>query len=94
MKAIINYFSLVFSHIVNILDIRPFQDFKITYLQLLLTCIVIRYLFKFIFGGFKEVENGTDFMTSKIISNASKGMDNKNRKAQINNGYEPKHAKE
>ena len=93
MKLIIEYFGLVFSKIVNILSIRPFQDFKITYLQLILACIVIRYLIKFVFGGFKEFETGTNFISGKIFDKVSDDISNKNRKEQINS-YEPKHAKE
>ena len=84
MYDIADFFLSIFNNIVNIMNIRLFPDFPITFLQLILCSIAIKYVFKFIFGGFKEIDTSANISlnrTAKGIYNIS----NNSRKEQIIN---------
>lgn len=81
MYAIIDFFLSIFNNIVNILNIRIFSDINITYFQLILSCIAIKFVFKFLFGGFKEIDTGTNISLKTTV----KGISNRARKEQIVN---------
>lgn len=66
---IITFFIDIVSKIVNILNQRFFSDMPITYLQLILGCLILKFVFKFIFGGFKEVDTETRGFIRGVSSN-------------------------
>ena len=75
MIPIINYVTSIFYHIVNILDVKPFPDFNVSILQIILCCFVLKYIFKFFFGGMHEFDISTNWMNSVIsreISNSQR----------------------
>ena len=84
MYALIDFFLMVADKLVNILNTRFFDDVNITFLQLILGAICIKFIIKFLTGGFKEVDTSSNFMTSKIVSNVN-NMGHNNRKQQIVN---------
>lgn len=94
MYAIIDFFINGIRQIVNILNTKFFDDFNITYLQLILSSVVLVFIFKLVFGGYKEIESQSNIIGGTLIKNVSKKISNSSRKKQINNeNYSPKHAK-
>lgn len=87
MIAILSYFQLVIAKIVEILNITPFQDFPVSIFQLLCCGIFLKYVFQFIFGGFKEFDSSLNYTNSRIVSRA---ISNYSRKKQVND-HKPKH---
>lgn len=80
MFAILDFFIFVINKIVLVLSFRPFSDFPFTYFQFLMTIVVIRYLFTFLFGGTRDF---TLLMHSGAFSLASSSMLHLNRKEQL-----------
>jgi len=68
MIALIDYITFVFDYIVDILSVKPFPDFDISIIQLILTCFVLKYIFKLFFGGMKEFDISTNWMNSAIVN--------------------------
>lgn len=60
MSAIINYIGIIFTQIYNVLNVQFFEDFPVTYIQLIMATFVIGFMFKFIFGGMKEFNGFED----------------------------------
>lgn len=82
MYHLIDFVMSIFNKLVLIMNMKVFPDADITYLQLILGCIAIKYVIKFLFGGFKEVDTSSNFLTPKIAANI-KGISNSKRKQQI-----------
>lgn len=80
MSAIIDYVTFVFSHIVDILNVKPFPDFNVSILQIILTGFVLKFIFTFIFGGFKEVDIATNWVNSVVVNS---GISNYKRKKAL-----------
>ena len=80
MKEIIIYFGTVFTEIYNILNVQFFEDFPITYIQLIMTTVVLTFLFRFIFGGMKTVNGVENQLTGSMYMNIS----NYKRQLQLN----------
>lgn len=93
MKAIVDFTILIFSNIVKVLSIKPFEDFDVSYLQLILSSVVIVYILKFIFGNFNEINKFTDGTLGEVGSQVSKKMKNNERIQQLvsKKEYQPKH---
>lgn len=89
MYAILSYITFVIGKIANILNFQPFSDFPVTILELMCAAVFIKFVFKLIFGGFKEVDTSLNFSNGLFVS---KSISNYDRKKQINNSYVPKHA--
>lgn len=82
MYQIIDYVVLIFNKCVDILNTKFFDDVNITFLQLLLGAIALKFVIKFLFGGFKEVETSTYYLMPRISSR----LTNNARKEQLING--------
>lgn len=80
MIAIIDYVIFIFNGIVDLLNIKPFSDFNVSILQIILTGFVLKYIFTFIFGGFKEIDISTNWVNSAIVNQQ---INNFNRKKQL-----------
>lgn len=80
MKAIVNYLIIVFTKIVDILNIQIFSDFPITYLQLIMCSFVIGIVFKFLFMQQSEIETQTNWMNRTAIYDT---ISNLSRKKQV-----------
>ena len=80
MKAIINYLQFVFYKIVDLLSVRPFNDFPVSILQLILVGIILKYVFRFVFGGFKETEVQMNYFNNKAVS---RSINNIKREKQL-----------
>jgi len=72
MSSLLNYVMNIFSQIVGILNRQIFPDMPITYLELILGCIIIKFVFSFIFGGFKEVSNSTNSLVKGVVYSNNK----------------------
>ena len=84
MNAIISLFGTCFIHIVNLLNRRFFPDMPITYLQLILGCIIIKFIFSFIFGGFKETQSDiNNFSHSAVRYTNNKTKERERKKETI-----------
>lgn len=94
MYALVDYFTFIIRKVYSILDVRIFSDFPVTYIQMIISCIILGFVFKFIFSGFKETELQFNSINSQINSQVSKQISNLARKKDINKGYKPKHSKE
>lgn len=92
MIAILSFINLIIRHIVDLLDTRLFSDINVTYLEIILGSVVTVFIFKLIFGGFKEMDTQTNFFARDISRNVSKQISNIDRINQINSNYEPRHA--
>ena len=55
MPSLINFFTTIIYKIYSILNVRFFSDFPLTYMDILILSFVIPFLFKFIYGGFHEI---------------------------------------
>lgn len=84
MYSLINFFTQIITRIYNILNVRIFADFPLTYIHTILTAIALTYIFKFIFGGFNFGFKLADRFTVKSVK-VSTQMANTERKKQINN---------
>lgn len=84
MYSLVRFFGQIISKIYSVVDVRIFADFPLTYIQVIITCIIISFLFKFIFGGFKLGFNFANNYASKSVK-VSTQMANTERKQQINN---------
>ena len=51
MSDIISFIGMIFTQIYNVLNVQFFEDFPVTYIQLIMATFVIGFMFKFIFGG-------------------------------------------
>lgn len=80
MIALIDYISFIFKYIVDILSVKPFPDFNVSILQMLLTCFVLKYVFMFFFGGMKEFDISTNWLNSVIVNQE---INNYNRKKAL-----------
>lgn len=80
MIALINYITFIFDYIVDILSVKPFPDFDISIIQLILTCFVLKYIFQLFFGGMKEFDISTNWMNSAIVNQQ---INNHNRKKAL-----------
>ena len=88
MRALISYIGLIITKWVEVLDVPLFNDTSISFVDLVFGCVVLFFIFKLCFGGFKEVERFSDFSLTNPVS---KSISNESRIKQIN-GYVPKHA--
>ncbi len=79
MYDIIDFFLTIFDKLVNLLNVKFFADVDITFLQIILIGIALKYVFKFLFGGFKEIDTSTNYMSSGVVYKLS----NKERKKEI-----------
>lgn len=79
MYQIIDYVVLIFNKCIDILNTKFFDDIDITFLQVLLGAIALKFVIKFLFGGFKEVETSTYYLTPRISSRIT----NNARKQQL-----------
>lgn len=79
MKYLIDYVTFVITRIVQILNIRIFSDFSLTYFELIMTAFILKFIFRFIFGGMKEFEMQTNWIGSALTSK----MSNEVRKKQL-----------
>lgn len=89
MIALIDYISFIFDYIVDILSVKPFPDFNISIIQLILTCFVLKYIFQLFFGGMKEFDISTNWMNSAIVNLE---INNHNRKRSLIQKEEEKKA--
>ena len=89
MYSILSYITFVIGKIADVLNFQPFNDFPVTLLELMCAAVFIKFVFKLIFGGFKEVDTAFNFSNGFIVS---KAISNYERKKQVNS-YQPKHAK-
>lgn len=80
MIALIDYISFIFKYIVDILSVKPFPDFNVSILQMLLTCFVLKYVFMFFFGGMREFDISTNWINSAIVNQE---INNYNRKKAL-----------
>ncbi len=80
MFAIIDYILKIISKLYSILNIQIFSDFPITYIDLIILTFIIPFLFKLIFGGFKEVEIRDNIFNDKVQGTISNTV----RKRYIN----------
>ena len=91
MHDIVIFITDCFKKIYSILDKQFFPDFPVTYMQLIMGSIIIGFMFKFAFGGFKETEFRFNALNEKIDSmaakNVSKKMEQLSRKRQLNKLY-------
>ena len=62
MIAILSFINLIIRHIVDLLDTRLFSDINVTYLEIILGSVVTVFIFKLIFGSFKEMDTQTNFL--------------------------------
>lgn len=83
MYSLISFFGQIISKIYSIVDVRIFNDFPLTYIQVIITCIIISFIFKFIFGGFKFNFDFANNFASKSVKVSSQ-IANTERKKQIN----------
>lgn len=83
MYSFVQFFGQLISKIYSVVDVRIFDDFPLTYIQVIITCIIISFIFKFIFGGFKLSFDFANNYASKSVK-ASAQMSNAERKKQIN----------
>lgn len=79
MYDIIDFFLTIFDKLVDLLNVKFFADVDITFLQIILIGIALKFVFKFLFGGFKEIDTSTNYMGSGIVYRLS----NKDRKKEI-----------
>lgn len=79
MYPIIDFVIFVFNKLVDILNTKFFDDINITFLQVILGCIALKYVIKFLFGGFKEIDTSSNFFVPHIANN----MGHSNRKSQV-----------
>ena len=80
MIAIIDYVTFIFRGIVDLLSIKPFPDFNVSILQIILTGFVLKYILTFVFGGFKEVDIATNWVNSAVVNS---GINNYKRKKAL-----------
>lgn len=80
MVAILSYFKYIFLVLVKILNFRPFADFPLTYIELICSFVIIKFILKFLFGGFKEIETSFNYINSRYTSSQ---ISNSRRKMQI-----------
>lgn len=83
MTSIINYFLSIVSSIVDILNRRLFPDMPITYLQLILGCILIKFIFSFIFGGFKDIDTDKNNFVRSGVKYSNNKIKDRERKKEI-----------
>lgn len=80
MYELIKFFTDIFLKIYSICNVQFFSDLPLGFIDLSIICLVISFMFKFAFGGFKEIEvQGNHF--NNFIS--SRAMSNLERKAEI-----------
>lgn len=80
MYELIKFFTDIFLKLYSICNVQFFSDFPLGFIDLSIICLVISFMFKFAFGGFKEIEvQGNHF--NNFIS--SRSMSNLERKAEI-----------
>lgn len=84
MLDLINFIGNVFQNIYNVLNVQFFGDFPITYIELIMITVVISFIFKFIFGGFKEAHSFGGVLNSRLLSVHLPAMSNSKRKEQLN----------
>ena len=88
MFSFINYIATIITKWVQVLDVNLFPDISVTFIDIIFGCVLLGFIFKLCFGGFKEMERFSDFT---LTNSVSKAISNKSRINQIN-GYIPKHA--
>lgn len=81
MIAILNYVQYIFLKIVDILNFRPFTDFRVSIIELMCCGLFLKYVFRIISGGFNETERQVNFINSYSVS---RSMSNFNRKKSLN----------
>lgn len=81
MYDIIDFFLTIFDKLIDLLNVKFFPDVNITFLQVILIGIAIKFIFKFLFGGFKEIDTSTNYMGSGVVYKLS----NRQRKKDIVN---------
>lgn len=79
MQQVLSYILFVFNKIVDLLSVKPFPDMPITIFQFMATILVLKYLFRFIFGGTREIE----LFANTSIRDYSRKMNSANRKQQL-----------
>lgn len=79
MYDIIDFFLTIFDKLVDLLNIKFFSDVNITFLQIILIGIALKFVFKFLFGGFKEIDTSTNYMNSGVVY----GLSHQKRKQDI-----------
>lgn len=85
MRAFIYFITTIITKVFQQLDVYIFPDMRITYLQLILGCLVTGSILKLIYGGLKESSHISDSIIGgiKTTSSVSKSISNYNRKKQI-----------
>lgn len=81
MLAILNYVQFVFIKIVDILNYKPFTDFRVSIIELMCCGLFLKYVFKIISCGFNETERQVNFVNSYSVS---RNMSNFSRKKSLN----------
>lgn len=61
MQAMINFFVSIVNKIYEVLSFHPFPDLPMSYIEFIMTIVIIRYLFTFIFGGTREFTMFSNF---------------------------------
>ena len=61
MQAMINFFVSIINKIYEVLSFHPFPDLPMSYIEFIMTIVIIRYLFTFIFGGTREFTMFSNF---------------------------------
>lgn len=79
MNQVLSYILFVFDKIVSLLSVKPFPDMPITIFQFIATILVLKYLFRFIFGGTRELE----LFANTSIRDYTRKISNNNRKKQL-----------
>jgi hypothetical protein len=83
MFAIIDFFVDIFGGIIDILNTRFFSDVNITFLQIILISILLKFVIRFLFGGFKEVDISTNYLSRSAYGNAISSISNNERKREL-----------
>lgn len=85
MYDLIDFVLSIFDKLIDLLNVKFFPDVNITFLQVILIGIGLKFVFKFLFGGFKEIDTSTNYMGSHIGTGVVYKMSNNNRKKDIVN---------
>lgn len=80
MHDLIIFFTSIFAKIYSVCNVQFFSDFPLGFIDLSIVCLVISFMFKFAFGGFKEIEYQGNHFNNYVSSRA---MSNLERKAEI-----------
>ena len=85
MRAFIYFITTIITKVFQQLDVYIFPDMRITYLQLILGCMVIGVILKLIYGGIKENSHISNSIIGgvKTASSVSRDISNAKRRKQI-----------